>query len=635
MFASTSFWLAQGSSRDLINTDELAKLQVTQTVIQDERRRRTRWFDGRFFAAKDQIREQDYILTRFADLGRAGGTGVISGLLVSHTAQATVRIDMGQGVTPSGEQVLLPTSVTIDLTQIANFQQLVAAFGLSRLPSEPTINRSGLFILGLRPVEYTGNPIASYPTSVNGTRGVQDGDIIEAAAIILVPYPDEGATTEILQRRSRVARRIFVENAALGVPENVLPLAMIAMDRGVIQWLDVFLVRREVGMEHGSILGLGFAPRALREAHVLQYLSQLSEVITERNNSNRGQSFSASDYFEVLPPAGMLPSATIHSADFSQLFFPSQIQCDLSIIPDDELAPLIEESLLLSPVNLTVPGDELESSSILILVPVPRAQIPSFKAKLTTLVNPLRSAAPGMVFQRKPIESLTALTALRLPPPVLNVVSPIDSVWKQALSTNPLLWYVCRRNLQIRKDVIGKRVTADAVTSLFNLTDALAKSTPQLTDRFTALRQNPKATSDGIASMTGLLTGTVFVGSSTNSRMFLRGAIKEFEQLATLDLSGANSIARRFGDPNLGQGLTRVQALVPDLIATPATILTVAESGAMPELDLLGQKLSDADLKTLGTQVVTIAKSGAADAPAQIAKLLRAGPEVANLELTS
>ena len=113
MFASTSFWLAQGSSRDLINTDELAKLQVTQTVIQDERRRRTRWFDGRFFAAKDQIREQDYILTRFADLGRAGGTGVISGLLVSHTAQATVRIDMGQGVTPSGEQVLLPTSVTI------------------------------------------------------------------------------------------------------------------------------------------------------------------------------------------------------------------------------------------------------------------------------------------------------------------------------------------------------------------------------------------------------------------------------------------------------------------------------------------------------------------------------------------
>ena len=48
------------------------------------------------------------------------------------------------------------------------------------------------------------------------------------------------------------------------------------------------------------------------------------------------------------------------AADFSQLFFPSQIQCDLSIIPDDELAPLIEESLLLSPVNLTVPGDELE-----------------------------------------------------------------------------------------------------------------------------------------------------------------------------------------------------------------------------------------------------------------------------------
>src|SRR5260370_37129782 len=124
MFPSTSFWLAQGSSRDLINTDELAKLQSTQTVIQDERRRRTRWFDGRFLAAKDQIREQDYMLTRFADLGRAGGMGVISGLMVSHTAQATVTIAKGQGITPSGEQVLLPTLISIDLTQIEGFQQL-------------------------------------------------------------------------------------------------------------------------------------------------------------------------------------------------------------------------------------------------------------------------------------------------------------------------------------------------------------------------------------------------------------------------------------------------------------------------------------------------------------------------------
>jgi len=635
MFPSSSFWLAHGSSRDPINTDELAKLRATQSVIQDERRRRTRWFDGRFFAAKDQIREQDYILTRFADLGRAGGTGVISGLMVSHTDSGPVMIGQGQGITPSGEQVLLPTPISIDLTQIEAFQQLDAAFGLSRLPSDPTTNRSGLFILGLRPVEYTGNPIASYPTSVNGARGVQDGDIIEAAAVVLVPYPDEGATAEILQRRSRVARRIFVENAALGVPENVLPLAMIAMDRGTIKWLDVFIVRREVGMEHGSIVGLGFAPRALREAHILQYMSQLSEVVRERHDLNRGQSFAASDYFEVLPPAGMLPAATINSSDFSQLFFPSQIQCDLSIIPDDELAPLIEESLSLSPLNLTVPGAELESSSVLILVPVPRGEIPSFKAKLTTLVNPLRSAAPGMVFQRKPIESLTALTALRLPSPVLNVVSPIDSVWKQALGINPLLWYVCRRNLQIREDVIGKRVSADAVASLWSLTDALAKSTPALTDRFTVLRQNPKATADGITSMTGLLAGTAFVSSSINSRMILRGAIREFEQLATLDLPGANLITRRFGDPNLGQGLTRIQQLVPDLVAAAATMQTVAESGAMPELDLLGQRLSDADLTALATQVVNTAKPATPDASVQIGKLLRARPEVANLELTS
>lgn len=624
MFPTVTFWLAQGSSRDLIDSVELAQLQSTQTVIQDERRRRTRWFDGRFFAARDQIREQDYMLTRFADLGRAEGMGVISGLMVTHSAQATVTIAAGQGLTPSGEQVIVPNDIAIDLTQIDKIDQIDAAFGLSRLPNDPNTNRSGLFIIGLRPVEYTGNPVASYPTTVDGTRSVQDGDIIEAAAIVLVPYPDQGSAQEIQQRRSRVARRIFVENGALGVPENVLPLAMVAMDRGVIQWLDVFLVRREVGMEYGSIVGLGFASRALREAHVLQYVGQLSEILSQRNGASQGQNFAASDYFEVLPPAGMMPAAAINSDDFSQIYFPAQVQCDLSIIPDDELPALIEESLLLTPVNLTAQADELESTSIMILVPVPRAQIPTFKATLTTLTNALRAAAPGMVFQRRPIESLVALTAVRLAPPVLNVVSPIDAAWKQALSRNNLLWYVRRRNLQVRQDLAGVAVSANAVNSLWSLNDALV--TMNLDKRFATLRQ--KAQPDFVGAVTGLVTGMAFTGS----KMLMQDAIHEFELAATLDLRGATPILKRFSNPSLGQGLARIQKLVPTTTVV-ATVQVIAESGAVPELDLLGQKLSDADMTALANQVVTIANSGKADASAQIAQLLKARPEVAILEL--
>ena len=650
-FPSSSVWLSQGSSRQAINSDELAKLQSTQTVVTDDRRRRTRWFDGRFFAAKDQIREQDYMLTRFADLGRAAGLGVISGLMVSHSGQAMIAIAPGQGITASGEQVLVPAPVAIDLSQIENIELLDAAFGLGRLPRDPATNRSGLFIIGLRPVEYTANPIASYPTTVNGPRGVQDGDIIEASAIVLVPFPDEGSTAELLQRRSRVARRIFVENGSLGVPENVLPLAMIAMERGVIQWLDVFLVRREVGMEHGSIIGLGFAPRALREAHMLQYMSQLSEIVTGRGNSNRGQNFAGADYFDVLPPAGMMPAAAINAADFSQTYFPSQVQCDLSIVPDDELVALIEESLLLPPVDLKAAPEDLESTSVLIVVPMPRTEIPNFKAKLTTLLRPLRSPAPGIVFQRKPIQSLIALTSIRFLPPVLNVENPIDAAWKQALARNSLLWYVRRRNIQIRADVTGVLPPADAVTRIWALSDNLA--TLGLNDRFNKLRQ--KTTPAGVVEITSLLSGPAFL----HSLMLMEGAIHELEQAGTLDKAAIERIVGRFSDPALGLGLARITRLVPGIlppdpnihtariapnviaglgiapeglplipsVVDAAITLAIADSGAVPEFDLLGRVLLDPDLVSLGNQVIALAK-----ASGDIGALLRVRPEVAKLE---
>ena len=76
-------------------------------------------------------------------------------------------------------------------------------------------SRTGLFVLALRPVEFTANPIGAYPTSITGQRTVEDGDVIEATAIVLVPWTDDGATDALDARRGRAARAIFVENAAL------------------------------------------------------------------------------------------------------------------------------------------------------------------------------------------------------------------------------------------------------------------------------------------------------------------------------------------------------------------------------------------------------------------------------------
>src|SRR5512141_482611 len=73
----------RGSNRELIPAATAAVLRTAGALVEDARRERPRWFDGRFLAARDLVREQQYFLTREADLGRAAGSGVATGLDVT------------------------------------------------------------------------------------------------------------------------------------------------------------------------------------------------------------------------------------------------------------------------------------------------------------------------------------------------------------------------------------------------------------------------------------------------------------------------------------------------------------------------------------------------------------------------
>ena len=105
--------------------------------------------------------------------------------------------------------MLLPREATLSLANVPAAEQLSARFGLSRLPQPAMRSRTGLFVLALRPVEFTANPIGAYPTSITGQRTVEDGDVIEATAIVLVPWQDDGASDALEARRSRAAHAIF------------------------------------------------------------------------------------------------------------------------------------------------------------------------------------------------------------------------------------------------------------------------------------------------------------------------------------------------------------------------------------------------------------------------------------------
>ena len=511
--------LTTGSARVLLDNlgrQQIDNLQSQGVLIPDPRRKRPRYFDGRFLAARDLIREQNYFLTRQADLGRAGGFGVVSGLMVTGRAGPAAAADIvditpGHGITPAGELVMLSASpTTVHISDIVLAENLDVSFGLLRKPIEPARNRSGLFILGLRPVEYTANPIASYPTSIDGRRSVEDGDIIEAVAITLTPFHFKGDDTSAQIRRAQTAHAIFLEEAPAGVPADVLPLAMLSLSRGHIEWVDPWLVRREVGAEHSGVVGFGIAPRALREAELLQYDQQLGEIAASR--ADRNLRFAASDYFRSLPPAGRMPAAAINPADFTQIYFPQQINVALSVVPDDELSVLIEESLLLPPIDLALPPDDLDNSSVLVVVPMPRARIKSLFLRPVTRV--LRPAAPGLVARQRPIDLLRGLIPAALQPaaaaspstainvgtavnPTVNTTPDLDAAWRQALAAAPFLWYVRRRALEVTTDAVMAFVTPTAIaapTPLTNLSIATAlKGVPTIAGAATIATALPLA----------------------------------------------------------------------------------------------------------------------------------------------
>ena len=449
-------------------------------VVPDTRRSRPLFFDGKFLTAADLNSELNYFLVRQADLARSLGFGVVDGLRVAvanqtasgvGSAAASLRISAGHGLTPAGEVVFLPADLTVDLSDAARLENLNAAFGLAQKPQQPFTELSGLFVVGLRPVEYTANPTPVFPPSLQGNQSLSDGEIIEATAVTLVPYDSAAGVGNPAQARTRAAREIFLNQTPPKLPADVLPLAMIFLRGGTLVWVDEFLVRREAGDD--DRFGFGFAPRALAEAHFFHY-QQLLATVPAPQRSGR---LAAADFFEILPPGGPLPKGVVNLDDFTQAFFPPEARVDLTIVPEDELTRLMEESLDLPPLDLSLKPEDNDALAVLILAPVPRANYRAAVQRLTVLRPTLRNVAPSLLGQERPLQAITRLNDLLIAKklavngaltstPISGLDAPLaDAAWASVLGQTPNLWYVRRRNLPYASDLAGRSVVAAPVTS--------------------------------------------------------------------------------------------------------------------------------------------------------------------------
>ncbi|MGE0222016.1 MAG: hypothetical protein AB7S57_02045 [Acetobacteraceae bacterium] len=472
--------MARTGDPNVISRDDMEGLLGHSALVLDGLRRRPRYFDGRFLTGADLTRDQDYIRQRQADLARASGTGVVAGLDVSLTGSAggeMLVITPGHGVTPTGDIVTVMNRRTIAPLDLPAVQRLDASMGLRLEPRAPLGRRTGLFILALRAVEFTANPIAAYPTSINGPRRIEDGDVIEATAITLIPYPDTGNAANLSEARRAVARRLFLEDAT-GMPQDALPLAMIAMERGAIRWIDTAMVRRETGADTPLQVSMGARPRALSEAFVLQHRRHLADVLRDRAASGLPPAFAAAQYFSALPAAGQLPAAAILTdpMGFRQLWFPPAVDVDISFVPVDEIAALVEESLTLPPIDLLGDPQDLDATGIVVLAPVSRPRLQRFEQALTQLS--MRAIAdPAQGIRRAPADMLAALLARRTK--FLEAaqrdaeaearaqaedaeVRTWQAAWAEAVAgiaveggLPPLLWYVRRRAVPYQSRVAG------------------------------------------------------------------------------------------------------------------------------------------------------------------------------------
>jgi hypothetical protein len=599
-----------------ISRERREELIAQQALVADPRRWRPRWFDGRFLAASDLQAEQNYFLVRQADIGRAGGAGVVDGLMVRERIEAgtgleKLRIEPGFGFTDTGELVTLLDALEVEPANVPEMQRLDAAFQLQVVPNESGRNRSGLYVLALRPVEWTANPIAAYPTSLTGARTVEDGTIVEGVAVALIPYPDSSDSEDWNRRRARVARDIFVAGRDHGANSGVLPLAMVALRGNIIEWVDVFMVRRETGSERPAGMDFGFGARALREAHLLQYQEHLAAAL----QSTTDRPFAAPAYFDALPPIGQFPAGTLDPKTLTQRFFPAGIEVALSFVPDDELPVLIEESLLSPPIDLTAGADSLEGMGVIVLLPLSRAKLAEARKNLPDWANAAPSLQPAFTQLRITAKPATLLMGRLAPKKLATNLTPEEQEWSKLLTealTQHLVWYVRRRHLPIPSNIAGTPVKgSDPVMSNRSAFVRMIRSDDALGEAFERLRASD------------IPETSELVGKLTETRLMSHpGLLKEVINMAVGDAAEQpkreNVIAALAAtmDPDLSGGLGAIKERNATLAATLNK--NIKDPGVLLNVDKLAREVPRENLGEFIKELKT-----AAAAPKNLSKTLK------------
>lgn len=593
----------------------------------DELRVRPRHRDGQLLGADALAADQRLFGQRQRDFAGVFDRGVIAGLEVTQPLlpdedeveearldPLKLELGPGHGLTRTGSTLVVRERVEIDLTQFPIFEQLDGSLDLDRRPRAPARTQSGVFALTLRPVEYTANPVAPYPREITGERRLEDGDVIEACAVTLVPVASESSLDGVDAGPAALARRVFVEGLDPLLADDALPLAIVALERGRIAWLDVELARRQCLADPAR--GLGAGPRALREAHQRHFSRRMAKILERRASEGSGQRFAASDYFEVLPPTGTIPTQAVAVAGdrIVQWFFPANVECEVVLVPEDELAELVDEAMLMPAFDLRQSAEQAEASPVVLAIAVPREDFPEWSHATSGVLHRPIGPRLGSYARRRPIEALidrARKPALLSGGPTIAELVP----WETALAQAQSLVFFRQRRRARSSFALARygpvpveqrpssslppaiRARIEAAGELERFDRLLATAPTEALEGLELLLARPIFAAQAVlinacvaelSSRTRrriLEPGTVTVGGASIAVAGVPAGAPAPLRVRPLTLEDVDIVVARFdGDPELGLGIAALRAFEPDLNAL-AQRLVIAQTLRVPELD--------------------------------------------------
>jgi hypothetical protein len=362
-----------------VSAQAIDELFVSSTAL-----RSVNFFNGRLLTGDDLRREQTTQEARVQRLGRAVGSGVAEGFEVVATlgtstkSRPVVTVSAGLALAPSGVALELSNDVDIALyrSQPPPGAEPGGLFGDCQPFAPGTYTAgAGVYVLTVAPAEQgegraevNGLGNESAPCNI----GLQ-AEALKFRLIRLALDVDELNDKEHL--RNRVAYACFGSNELAGevadqfgpvvvryglvdtlrgqtMTADEVPLATIgwSIDDG-IQFVDLWSVRRRVTQPAGTETWPSLVDdrrRAEGEAMFLQFQKQ----ILERRDLTWPQDVRATELFDWLPAAGLLPIESFTNGFDVPTFFDGLTTQGPFFIEGTRLGPVLQASLAYEPIDL-------------------------------------------------------------------------------------------------------------------------------------------------------------------------------------------------------------------------------------------------------------------------------------------